>query len=327
MTKEVFSADEREFLMHNALPPLSALRAFEAAARHLSFTKAAAELHVTPGALSHQIRGLETVLGTALFERRVRAIALTQAGKLLYPGLQTGFAQIRDAVVGLAKPPEDRVLVISAPPGFTAKWLVPRLHRFAHAHPDIDARISSTRAYVDFATAGVDVALRNLPGDARPERGLVMEKLIDLDYVPVCSPKFCAPKGVKRAEALKRLPLIHDDTLIARRDVPSWRAWFKAAGIDGVDISRGLRFDSADHALDATCEGAGVLLALDLLAYDDLRSGRLVIPVKRALNSGRAVFFVCRKSRRDHKPLEAFRRWIKDEIAALDWTKLRGKAR
>src|SRR6185295_12038700 len=148
--------------MHNAMPPLTALRAFEAAARHLSLTKAAEELHVTAGALSHQIRGLEESLGVQLFERRVRSIALTAAGKLLYPGLQTGFTQIRDAVANLGKLGNDRVLVISTPPGLTSKWLAPRLYRFANANPDIDARISSSLTNSNFTTDGVDVAVRNL---------------------------------------------------------------------------------------------------------------------------------------------------------------------
>src|SRR6267142_4503950 len=119
--------------MHNPMPPLNALRAFEAAARHLSLTRAAQELHVTAGALSHQIRGLEDLLSLKLFERRVRSIALTPAGKLLYPGLQTGFARIQEAVAGLSNAGADRALVISTPPGFTAKWLAPRLYRFASA--------------------------------------------------------------------------------------------------------------------------------------------------------------------------------------------------
>src|SRR5436305_625703 len=126
--------------MHIPTPPLNALRAFEAAARHLSLTKAATELHVTAGALSHQIRGLEELLGLKLFERRVRSIALTSAGKQLYPGLQTGFLHIRDALEGLRSPANDRVLVVSTSPGLTSKWLAPRLYRFAAAHPEIDTR-------------------------------------------------------------------------------------------------------------------------------------------------------------------------------------------
>jgi LysR family glycine cleavage system transcriptional activator len=128
--------------MYKPAPPLNALRAFEAAARHLSLTKAAQELHVTAGALSHQIRGLEEMLGVKLFERRVRSIALTPAGKLLYPGLQTGFGHIRDALESLSDVNQQRVLVISTPPGLTAKWLAARLYRFTGAHPDIDVRVS-----------------------------------------------------------------------------------------------------------------------------------------------------------------------------------------
>ena len=135
--------------MHG-LPPLNGLRAFEAAARHLSLTKAAAELNVSPGAISHQIRGLEALLGVQLFERRVRAIALTAAGKLLYPGVQTGFVHLREAVAGLKQSDTARVLVVSTPPGLTAKWLAPRLYRFANTHPEIDTRISSSINNVEF---------------------------------------------------------------------------------------------------------------------------------------------------------------------------------
>ncbi len=272
--------------MHKPMPPLNALRAFEAAARHLSLTKAAQELHVTAGALSHQIRALEDLLGLKLFERRVRSIALTPAGKLLYPGLQTGFSHIRGALTGLSDASQERVLVISTPPGLTAKWLAPRLYRFASAYPEIDVR----------------------------------EQLIELNLVPVCSPGLIETHGpLQRPEALKRVPLIHDDTLAGRVQVADWADWFKAAGVDAVDVSRGLRFNSADHALDAAGEGAGVLLAHDVLAYDDLRTGRLVIPVALALRSGRAYHFVCLRSRSAHPHVRAFRAWIKQEVAALDW--------
>ena len=157
--------------MHKPMPPLNALRAFEAAARHLSLTKAAQELHVTAGALSHQIRGLEELLGLRLFERRVRSIGLTPAGKLLYPGLQTGFNHIRDAVTGLGSASQERVLVISTPPGFTAKWLAPRLYRFASAYPEIDVRVSSSSSNANFTTDGVNVAIRHMPIEAAPELG------------------------------------------------------------------------------------------------------------------------------------------------------------
>jgi LysR family glycine cleavage system transcriptional activator len=305
--------------MHTPMPPLNALRAFEAAARHLSLTRAAVELHVTAGALSHQIRGLEELLGVKLFERRVRAIALTAAGKLLYPGLQTGFARIREAVEGLDRAGRDRVLVISAPPGLTAKWLVPRLFRFTGANPDIDVRSSSSIAYADFTTDGVDVAVRNLPVEGKVDPALIAEKLVELSVVPVCSPRLLAKHGrVAGAEDLRRLPLIHDDTLAHLPDYPTWATWFAAAGLPDVDVSRGLHFNTTDHALDAASEGAGVLLAHDLPAYDDLRTGRLVIPVRLALSTGRAYHFVCPKSRSERPHVRAFRDWLKRELAALD---------
>lgn len=306
--------------MHILMPPLSALRAFEAAARHLSLTRAAKELHVTAGALSHQIRGLEELLGLKLFERRVRSIALTPAGKLLYPGLQTGFIHIRDAVMGLSNAGEERALVISTPPGFTSKWLAPRLYRFSAAYPEIDARVSSSASNANFTTDGVHVAIRNRAMDAAADSTLVIEKLIEMSLVPVCSPRLIDTHGpMQRPEALRSVPLIHDDTLVNHAEVPTWADWFKAAGVEGVDVSRGLRFNSADHALDATGEGAGVLLAHDVLAYDDLHTGRLVIPVQFALRSGRAYHFVCAKSRREHPHVQAFRAWVKQEVAALDW--------
>ncbi len=308
--------------MHNPMPPLNALRAFEAAARHLSLTKAAQELHVTAGALSHQIRGLEELLGLKLFERRVRSITLTSAGKQLYPGLQTGFVHLRDALAGLTDAGDERILVISTPPGFTAKWLAPRLYRFSSAYPEIDARISSTLTNANFTTDGVDVAVRNLSVDATADVELVIEKLMDVSLVPVCSPKLIEAHGpFASPKALKGVPLIHDDSFNNRAEIPAWDEWFKAAGVDGVDVSRGLRFNNADHALDATVEGAGVLLATDVLAYDELHTGRLVKPFELTLHSGRAYYFVCTKKRQDRPKVQAFRTWIKQEVAALDWGK------
>src|SRR5882724_12423660 len=140
--------------------PLNALRAFEATARHLSFSKAAEELHVTPAALSHQIRGLEDLLGLKLFHRRSRAIELTEAARLIYPGIRNGFENLRTAVEQLDRARQDRILVVSASPGLTAKWLVPRIYRFLAQHPDIDPRISASTGYANFGTDGVDVGIR-----------------------------------------------------------------------------------------------------------------------------------------------------------------------
>ncbi len=310
------------------MPPLNALRAFEAAARHLSLTKAARELNVTPGALSHQIRGLEELLGLKLFERGVRSIALTAAGRQLHPGLQTGFVHIRDAIAGLGVAGDERVLVISTPPGFTSKWLAPRLYRFSSANPEIDTRITSSMTSANFVTDRVDVAVRNLQTGATQDPALLVEQLLELCLVPVCSPKLIDTHGpFTTPDVLKRVPLIHDDTLASRPEVPTWDDWFEAAGVAGADVSRGLRFNGADHALDATLEGAGVLLAHDVLAYDELRTGRLVIPFPLTLRAGRAYHVVCPKRDSERPIVQAFRRWIKEEVAALDWSKWRSGLR
>jgi LysR family transcriptional regulator, glycine cleavage system transcriptional activator len=308
--------------MHDAPPPLNALRAFEAAARHLSLTKAALELNVTPGALSHQIRGLEEHLGVKLFDRGVRSIALTAAGKALQPGLQAGFLQIRDALTSLNRLGDARVLVVSAPPGFTSKWLAPRLYRFSIAHPEIDVRISSSLNNANFTADGVDAAIRNLPVDPGQDEGLEVEKLIDLTLAPVCSPAFIKEHGpLTTPDMLKGLPLIHDESLSGRAKMPTWADWFAAAGVKDADVSRGLRFSSADHALDATAEGAGVLLTFDALAYDDLRTGRLVMPFALSLPSRRCYAFVCLKRQRESANVQAFRAWLRKEVAALDLSK------
>jgi LysR family glycine cleavage system transcriptional activator len=302
------------------------LRAFEAAARHLSLTRASEELHVTPGALSHQIRGLEELLGVKLFERKVRAIALTAAGRQLYPGLQTGFGHIRDAVANLDVAHAANILVVSTSPGLTAKWLAPRLYRFSNDFADVDVRISSSLNNANFETDGVDIAVRNMGSNPAPDPALEIEKLAEISFVAVCSPRLIEKYGaVKNAEALARLPLIYDESFNPRVQAPNWSEWFDAAGVTGVDLRRGLHFNSADHALDAAGEGAGVLLAHDLLAYDDLRTGRLIIPVKLALPSGRAFHLVWPKGRKPSVAAVGFRRWIKAELAAMDWKLIKGQ--
>jgi LysR family glycine cleavage system transcriptional activator len=302
------------------IPPLNALRAFEASARHLSLTKAAAELNVSPGAISHQLRGLEKLLRVTLFERGVRSIALTPAGKMIYPGLQRGFAHISEAMAKLKEPDShQQVVVVSTSPGLTSKWLAPRLYRFANAHPEIDVRISSSHQNANFATDGVHVAIRNMPINTRGDTSLVAEKLVEVKLVPVCSPRLVTVIRPTPA-ALAKMPLIHDDALVGRAAVPNWADWFRAAGLADVDVGRGLRFNSSDHALEAASEGGGILLAHDLMAYDDVRTGRLVIPFPLALPSERAFYLVRPKRESRRKSVEAFGRWIADEIAKLDWT-------
>lgn len=308
--------------MSNAMPPLSALRAFEAAARHLSFTRAAAEMNVTPGALSHQIRGLEAFLGVRLFERQTRSVALTAHGRLLYPGLQAGFGLIRDAVAGLRALGDDSVLVLSTSPGLTSKWLAARLYRFAEAHPDIDLRISSSTAYANFTTDGIDAAIRNAPVPSTADSALVYERLVDGALVAVCSPKLIARFGpLEQPGVLAQVPLIHDDSLAAYPEVPTWSAWLDAAALAGGDLKRGLRFNNANHALDAALEGAGLLLTQDILADDDLRSGRLVMPLDIVLPSGRTYYFVYPRAREKERKIRVLREWLLEEVGRLDGLK------
>lgn len=300
--------------MPRPLPPLNALRAFEATARHLSFTVAANELSVTPAALSHQIKGLEDFLGQRLFLRKVRSIELTPAGLALYPGLHAAFLQIRQSVELVDRAPNDSVLVVSAPPGFTAKWLAPRLYRFLMANPGIDARISATQALANFTTDGVDVAIRNSRTEAR---GLWSRRLIGITLLPVASPKLVLEHAIQEPADLAKVPLIHDDMLGSLTGLPTWANWLAAAGVEGINLARGLRFSSPDHALEAAVEGAGVLLAHKALAHDDLRTGRLVAPFELELATERSFQLVCPEANMRRPSVKAFTSWILDEATKM----------
>ena len=297
--------------MSQPLPPLNALRAFEAIARHLSFAKAADELHVTPAALSHQIRGLEEQLGLALFNRRTRSIELTDAGRTLYPGRHAGLESVRGAVAQLDRARAGNILVISATPGLVAKWLMPRLWRFLHAHPDIDARIAASMNLADFGGDGVDVAIRLSKGD---HLDLYVEKLFDDSVLPVCSPRL-VEQGLKGVEDLARFTLIHYDIPMSMRAPPLWADWLGVAGARNVDATRGLRVNVADHALDAAVAGAGVSLSFKLIASDDVHSGRLVTPFGPELPLAFGYHFVCPKGHEARPKVRAFRDWLFAEMA------------
>jgi LysR family glycine cleavage system transcriptional activator len=296
--------------MRRPLPPLNALRAFEATARHLSFSKAAAELHVTPAALSHQIRGLEDLLGLKLFHRRARSIDLTESARLIYPGVRTGFEAIRDAVERLGRGRDDRILVVSSSPGLTAKWLVPRLYRFLGRHPDIETRISASVAYANFTSDGVDVGIR-LSSGVHPD--LYVEKLSDEWLLPLCSPRLLnGERPLRSPHDVAHFPLIQVDL---PGIVPTWADWLRLAGIEGIDTTRGLRLNVADHALDAASEGMGVVLAYKMVAARDIALKRLVRPFgPEILVPGRAYYFVCARGREKRAPVKAFRDWVFAEM-------------
>lgn len=304
--------------MPKLLPPLNSLRAFEATARHLSFSRAAEELNVTPAALSHQVAGLEAFLGERLFNRSARTISLTPAGDTLYPGLSSAFGQIRQSVERVMLTGNAQILVVSAPPGLTAKWLVPRLHRLLAAHPDLDVRVSASLTLASFAGDGVDVAIRNATG---PFPGLWSRKFLEIETLPIVSPRLIEQYGpLESPDDLADFPIIHDDSLGTMFGLPTWKDWLRAAGAEHVDPGPGLHFSSADHALEAAVEGAGVLLGVRSLALDDVRHGRLKFPFSLSLPSQRAFHIVCPEGHETRPKIAAFCAWIVEEVAKLGLT-------
>ncbi len=306
------------------LPPLNALRAFEAVARHRSFKRAADELFVTPAAVSHQIKTLEDFLGFPLLDRASRTMELTEAGRRCFPGIHAGFESMRAALAQAGTRGEDARLVVTAGPAFTSKWLAPRLRGFAEEHPRIDTRISATLSFSDLSADGVDVAIRF--GSPRKienldRTSLYVERLVEESVLPLCSPDLTAGDAPAASpQDLATLPLIHDDSLRAiEPGVPDWAAWLDAARVHGVDAGRGLRFNHADHALQAAVDGAGVVLGRRVLATPDLAKGRLVTPFGPELRSGLWFHFVCPLAKVDHPSVAAFRLWLRrafeDEFA------------
>lgn len=302
------------------LPSLSLLRTFEAAARHLSFKKAAAEVCVTPAAVSQQIRALEAYLGVPLFHRKVRALALTEHGAAMLPGIRKGFDCLAAAVESTR---QDAVgpLVVTAPPSFASHWLVPRLPRFAAAHPDIDLRLASTSDTVDGPReASVLDSLRTDPREARSNVAILYGKgrypgfrvvlLFAPDYVPVCAPAL-VEAGLRSPDNLPRFALIHDDTL----SEVGWTAWLHKAGLDAQLARRGRHFSNAALALAATLDGQGVVLAPRPLVEERIRAGHLVIPFDLGLPSPSAYYLVMHERVARRPAPEAFERWLLQEAA------------
>ena len=296
------------------LPPLNALRAFEAVGRHLSVSRAAEELNVTPAAVSHQVKGLETALGVSLLRRLNRAVVLTEAGQLCLPLLSEGFDRLSEAVARLEAGGDSGVLTVSVTPGFASKWLVPRLERFTEANPTIDVHINATMEVSDLKRGGADIAVRFGAGNY-PELG--SDKLFDEAAVVVCSPSLVEGRVPLREPAdLARHVLLHDHSHPEDMTTLDWTQWLRAAGVSGVDVSRGLRFNAAGLAIQAAAEGAGVLLARHSLVADDLASGRLVEPFSVTLPIAMAYHLVYDERSLRTPKVKAFRDWLLCEAAA-----------
>jgi LysR family glycine cleavage system transcriptional activator len=291
--------------MSARLPSLNGLRAFEAAARHLSFTQAASELNVTQTAISHQIKRLEQELGVRLFVRQNRALTLTPEASEYLPGVRAAFNDLRLATDRLLRREDGHVLTVSTLASLAAKWLLPRLSAFQEAHPGIDVRITTSTSLVDFQRDNVDAAIRYGRGQWQ---GLRADWLMADEVFPVCSPALLnGEKPLKCPEDLRDHVLLH--TSNANSD--DWRLWLTAAGLP-PDLSRqpGITFDMIFMTIQAAIDGIGVAMGRTTYVQDDIAKGRLVVPFKIALPADAGFYLVSPQARRDSPKLAAFREWL-----------------
>ncbi len=294
--------------MPRRLPALNALKAFEAAARHESFTRAAEELCVTQGAVSHQVKALEEELGVKLFNRERQRLVITQAGREYLAVIRDALDRISLGTERLVQRQSSGALTISTSPDFAAKWLVHRMGRFAEVHPDIDLRVSATMHHVDFAREDVDLAVRHGDGNWP---GHHVERLSAEQLFPVCSPKLMAGRHrlAKPADVL-RFPLLHLDTQSA------WSKWLEAAGVVDADISHGPVVNRASMLIDAAIDGQGIALARTTLSAWDIINGRLVRPFSVALRLSKTYWIVCPSATAMLPKVKQAREWLIAEAAA-----------
>ncbi|NBB15461.1 transcriptional regulator GcvA [Caulobacter sp. SLTY] len=295
------------------LPPLNALRAFEAAARHLNFSRAAEELSVTPGAVSQQIQNLEDYVGAALFKRTPKGLLLTDAAQTALPALREAFDRLAEAASLLTAAVDGRRLTLTAAPSFAAKWLVPRLGKFEEKHPQVDVWLSAGMEVVDFASGEIDLAIR-YGGGRYP--GLEVIKLMTETVIPVVSPGLLNENPLNDPSDLAHHILLHDGSPDADDSCPDWAMWLAARGIRGVDGARGPRFNQSSLVIEAAVNGRGVALAKRTLAQADLDAGRLVTPIQIATAVDFAYYVVHPKTKGRLPQVKAFVSWLMEEAAA-----------
>src|SRR5579885_1017570 len=292
--------------MARRLPPLNGLKAFEAAARSESFTRAAEELNVTQGAVSHQVKALEDTLGLKLFHRERQRLILTEAGRDYLAVVRDALDRIAFGTARLLQRQEGGVLTVSTSPDFAAKWLVNRLSHFAEQHPDVDLRVSATTHYVDFAGEDVDVAIRHGDGNWP---GLHVERLYSERLFPVCSPKLVAGRNrITKAADLLKFPLLR------LADAKNWTRLFEAAGLKAT-VGPGPVLNRASILIDAAIDGQGIALARTALAARDLIDGRLVRPIDVSLRMAKTYWIVCPKAASNVPKIVTFRNWVLAEAA------------
>jgi LysR family glycine cleavage system transcriptional activator len=297
------------------LPPLNSLRAFERVGHHLSFSKAADELNVTPGAISQQIRTLEEFLDIKLFKRRNRTIVLTEAGQVCLPLITDGFASLSEAVQSVRQLNCDGPLTITSAPTFVSKWLIPRLCKFHNLHPDIDVRIDASTRLVDFMYDDIDVGIRFGTGEFQ---GLESIYLFSFDLIPVCSPGLINQgKGLHQLSDIRHQTLLHSDVDELDPSWPDWTMWLATANVTGVDPTHGIFFSQNDMMIEAALEGQGIALVSSVAAASDIGAGRLVQPFETRLPVRLSYHFVTSKQKSTSKKVVAFRQWLLDESAYL----------
>ena len=295
--------------MPRHLPPLTALRAFESAGRHLSFTRAAEELAVTQAAISHQIKALETRLGVKLFNRLPRKLTLTEPGAELLLAISRSFDDMSDAVEKLTgrRNAGGAVLTLRSPPSFAAKWLAPKLKSFRRLHPDIKLQIRHSNEFVDFAAEEIDLAISYGDG-SWPD--VVSAPVLSLDFFPVCSPDYVKEdRPLDDPKNLRFYNLLHDAT------TKNWRAWLDLAGAEDMDAERGTILDDTNVLIQAAVDGQGIALGSLVFVEERLKSGKLIRPFELTLESDLAYHVVCPEEHLSSKPVADFRSWILAEAA------------
>lgn len=293
--------------MASKLPPLKALRVFEAAARQLSFTLAAEELFVTQAAVSHQIKSLEEFLGIKLFMRKNRSLLLTEEGQSYYLDIKEVFNGLYDATEKLLASGEKGAITVSSQPSFAIQWLVPRLKAFNIKHPDIDVRIKAVDQPENSLTEDVDIAIYYGRG-YWPD--IHVNKLHEEYLIPVFSPLlFSGNKPLETLEDISKHTLLHDNS---RKD---WKRWFKKVGIKGANVNNGPIFSHSAMVVQGAIHGQGIALAHSILAKPDIDSGRLVSPFKHVLISHSSHYIVCREEQREVGKIAAFKEWVLETVA------------
>jgi LysR family glycine cleavage system transcriptional activator len=295
------------------LPPLRALHAFEAAARHHSFAAAANELGVTPTAISHQIRQLEEACGVKLFQRRPRPLLLTSAGARLYPALRNGFDALATAMALLAEEDAQTPLRVTSSNAFASKWLVPRLPKWREENPTVALEIIGTDVVLDVRAGATDVAIRHT---RKPPLDLMAHEVFRDTFIPVCSPRLLEQHGpIERAADLLRFPLIHYDWINSDPDAPTWRQWLAIArsidpDFNPLEKAWDLSFSEELHAIDAVIGGQGVAICSDVVVSNELRSGQLVKAHPLAL-PGYGFYLVSMPHSPQAPVIEAFSTWMR----------------